>query len=83
MKTREICNKRGHLAVVCRQKSTFDNSSKADSVDEAVKARGTKTLWPEGKPKLSFAKGPKTEKAKENVEGMVASEMKKPSERVD
>lgn len=65
----EICEKRGHLAIVCRFRSSSETSAKEESTEETKKMLRT-----DAKPRLSFAKETKQEKAR-TEEGMQFSEI--------
>lgn len=66
-----VCNKRGHTAAMCRLTKEVEEKTATEDVAEEPEAE-KKPLVSAMKPRLSFAKGTKQEKARE--EGMFLSE---------
>ena len=76
MKTKicDICERRGHLASVCRSKPAFENPKEEEEEKEkAAQLEVKPKLNRPTKSRLSFAKGTKRDQARE-VEGMVVAE---------
>ena len=74
-KTCNVCKSRGHLANMCRKGSGGAAAGGSGSSGGSGSGGSVKPLVPAIRPKLSFAKSTKLDKAKEGAEGMVVEEV--------
>ena len=73
-KSCNVCKLKGHLANMCRKGGSGGGGSGGSEGGGGGSSGAAKTPIPATRPKLSFAKSTKMEKAKESAEGMVAEE---------